>query len=318
VPATERIAGHAESGCGKAGKCEPWNFQLLCVVSFCGDERPIRVQVGPNQVAERRLGSRQGSERMKVGILAGGYGTRLAEETERVPKPMVEIGNMPILWHIMRYYEHFGHSDFVVALGYKGDLVKRWFAEYSRFAGDLHVDLGRRSVEVGIDDSIPDWRVSLIDTGLETGTGGRIKRILPYLGGETCMVTWGDGLSTVDLDALLEFHRAHGRLATLTAVRPPARFGHLTVDEDAVVEFDEKPQTGEGWINGAFFVLEPGVVDYIDDDRTMFEREPLQRLAAAGELMAYKHYDFWQCMDTLRDKKLLERLWDSKPPWKLW
>ena len=254
---------------------------------------------------------------MKVGILAGGFGTRLAEETERVPKPMVEIGGKPILWHIMKYYTHFGLSDFVVALGYKADYVKRWFVDYSALAGDLHIDLGQGGVVNGEHD-VPDWNISLIETGLETGTGGRIKRLFPHLGGETCMVTWGDGLSTVDLDELLEFHRSHGKLATLTAVRPPARFGHLELDGEQIVEFDEKPQVGEGWINGAFFVLEPEVASYIDGDETMFEREPLQRLAAEGQLMAYKHYDFWQCMDTLRDKKLLERLWDHKPPWRVW
>ena len=255
---------------------------------------------------------------MKVGILAGGYGTRLAEETERIPKPMVEIGGKPILWHIMRYYEHFGFSDFVIAVGYKADYIKRWFSEYASLSGDLHLDLGRREVLNHGNGETPDWRVSLIETGLETGTGGRIKRIMPHFGGETCLVTWGDGLSTVDLNALVDFHRSHGRLATLTAVRPPARFGHLEMDGDLIVEFDEKPQAGEGWINGAFFVLEPEVANYIDEDSTMFEREPLQRLAADGQLMAYRHPDFWQCMDTLRDKKLLERLWDDKPPWKVW
>ncbi len=255
---------------------------------------------------------------MKVGILAGGYGTRLAEETERIPKPMVEIGGKPLLWHIMRYYEHFGFSDFVVALGYKADYVKRWFNDYASLSGDLHIDMTRGPGVGTSNGSTRDWRVSLIETGLDTGTGGRIKRILPHLGDETCMLTWGDGLSTVDLDALLDFHRSHGKLATLTAVRPPARFGHLELDGDQIAEFDEKPQAGEGWINGAFFVLEPGVRDYIDDDETMFEREPLQRLAADGELMAFRHYDFWQCMDTLRDKKLLERLWESKAPWKVW
>jgi len=221
------------------------------------------------------------------------------------------------LWHIMRYYEQFGHDDFVVALGYKGEYVKRWFSEYAELSGDLHVDLGRRQVNGG-ENTIPDWKVSLIETGLETGTGGRIRRIMPYLGGDTCMVTWGDGLSTVDLDELVDFHRSHGRLATLTAVRPPARFGHLEIDGDQILEFNEKPQVGEGWINGAFFVLEPEVVEFIDGDHTMFEREPLQRLAAKGELMAYKHHNFWQCMDTLRDKKLLERLWKNEAPWKIW
>jgi glucose-1-phosphate cytidylyltransferase len=254
---------------------------------------------------------------MKVGILAGGYGTRLGSETERLPKPMVEIGGKPVLWHIMRYYEHFGYDDFVVALGYKGDYVKRWFSEYAALSGNLQVDLKLGHVSRG-EAAIPDWKISLIETGVETGTGGRIRRIMPFLGPDTCMVTWGDGLSTIDLNELVDFHRSHGRLATLTAVRPPARFGHLDIEGDQIVEFNEKPQAGEGWINGAFFVLEPEVVEFIDGDRTMFEREPLQRLAAEGQLMAYRHDDFWQCMDTLRDKKLLERLWRSEPPWKIW
>lgn len=254
---------------------------------------------------------------MRVGILAGGFGTRLGEETERLPKPMVEIGGKPILWHIMRYYEHFGHSEFAVALGYKADYIKRWFSDHAALAGNLHLDLGNRAV-TGSGGEVRDWKVSLIETGLETGTGGRIKQLMPHLGDETCMVTWGDGLSTVDLDALVDFHRSHGKLATLTAVRPPARFGHLEVDGDRIVEFNEKPQTGEGWINGAFFVLEPEVVDFIEADHTMFEREPLMKLAGAGQLMAFRHYDFWQCMDTLRDKKMLERLWATGPPWKVW
>ena len=255
---------------------------------------------------------------MKVGILAGGLGSRLAEETEVRPKPMVEIGEMPILWHLMKYYDHFGFNDFVVALGYKGDYIKRWFSDYARLGGHLRVDVGAGAVSSLEDDERPDWRVDLIETGQDTATGGRIKRLAPYLGEGTCMVTWGDGLSTVDLNDLVAFHRSHGRLATLTAARPPARFGHLEFEGDKIVEFTEKPQTGEGWINGAFFVFEPQVFDYIDGDDTQFEKEPLERLAADGELMAYRHYDFWQCMDTIRDKKRLEELWATKPPWKVW
>jgi glucose-1-phosphate cytidylyltransferase len=254
---------------------------------------------------------------MKVGILAGGFGTRIAEETERIPKPMVEIGGKPIMWHIMRYYYHFGFGEFAVALGYKADYVKRWFVDYSALAGDLHLRLGDRTFE-GRSSDVPAWNVSLIETGIESGTGGRIKQLMPHLGSGTFMVTWGDGLSTVDLPALAAFHRSHGKLATLTAVRPPARFGHLDLVGDQIVNFDEKPQTGEGWINGAFFVLEPEVAEYIDDETTMFEQEPLQRLAADGELMAFKHEGFWQPMDTLRDKKALERLWENGAPWKVW
>jgi glucose-1-phosphate cytidylyltransferase len=255
---------------------------------------------------------------MKVGILAGGLGSRLAEETETLPKPMVEVGGKPILWHIMRHYAHFGHTEFTVALGYKGEVIKRYMVEYSSLATDLTVRLASGGVELhhGARD---DWTVDLIDTGLYTATGGRIKRLQPHLGGETCMVTWGDGVSDIDLRQLLEFHRSHGKLATLTAVRPPARFGHMELDGQRVVEFSEKPQTGEGWINGAFFVFEPGVFDYIEGDETQFEHEPLENLARDGELMAYQYSGFWQCMDTVRDKKLLEKLWESgKAPWQVW
>jgi len=256
---------------------------------------------------------------MKVAILAGGLGTRLAEETEARPKPMVEIGGRPILWHIMRYYEHFGFDDFVIALGYKGEYIKRWFVDYASLANDLTVDMRTHAVTPINDGPGPSWRVDLVDTGQGTQTGGRIKRLKSHLGDGTCMVTWGDGVSTIDLHALLEFHRSHGRLATLTAARPPARFGHLELDGNTIVEFNEKPQTGEGWINGAFFVLEPGVFDYIEGDDTQFEREPLEGLAKDGQLMAYKHHGFWQCMDTVRDKKRLEDLWaDGAPPWKVW
>jgi glucose-1-phosphate cytidylyltransferase len=254
---------------------------------------------------------------MKVGILAGGLGTRLSEETEVKPKPMVEIGGKPIIWHIMKYYRHFGHRDFVVAMGYKGEYIKRWFAEYANLTSNLTIDLGRGEV-VRHADEVPDWRIDLIDTGQDTATGGRIKRLQPYLADETCMVTWGDGLSTVDLDELLAFHRRHGKLCTLTAVRPPARFGALEIDGDMITSFTEKPQAGEGWINGAFFVMEPGVFDYIEGDDTQFEHAPLERLAKDGQLMAYRHADFWQCMDTVRDKKLLEKLWETEAPWKVW
>lgn len=255
---------------------------------------------------------------MKVGILAGGKGSRLAEETDIKPKPMVEIGGHPILWHIMNHYAHFGFSDFVVALGYKGEVIKQFMVNYCSLSSDLTVDLRNGEVTVHSGPR-PQWKVDLIDTGQETMTGGRIRRLAPYVNSETFMVTWGDGVSDVDLRRLLEFHHSHGKLATLTAVRPPARYGRLTIDGDRVALFEEKPQLGEGWINGAYFVLEPGIFDYIDGDDTQWEREPLERLARDGELMAYKHSSFWQCMDTLREKHLLESLWQSeKAPWKIW
>ena len=256
---------------------------------------------------------------MKVAILAGGFGSRLSEETEVRPKPMVEIGGMPILWHIMKQYDQAGFREFVVALGYKGEYIKRYMVDYCSVADDLTVHLKTGSVQKHRSGSTEDWRVDLIDTGLYTNTGGRIKRLAPHVGGETFMLTWGDGVSDIDLGRLLEFHRSHGKLATLTAVRPPARFGRLELQGDRVAKFTEKPQIGEGWINGAFFVLEPGVFDYIAGDDTLFEKEPLEALSADGELMAYQHDGFWQCMDTLRDKRLLNSLWDSgQAPWKTW
>jgi glucose-1-phosphate cytidylyltransferase len=255
---------------------------------------------------------------MKVGILAGGVGTRLVEETEIKPKPMVEIGGQPILWHIMRHYAHYGLKDFVIALGYKGEVIKKYMVDYASLNSNLTVKL--QTGDVAIHGGYrPDWTVELIDTGNATLTGGRIKRLAPYVDNETFMLTWGDGVSDVDLKKLLEFHKSHGKIATLTAVRPPARFGHLVFDGENVTQFSEKPQTMEGWINGAFFVLEPGVFDYIDGDDTQWEREPMERLAADGQLMAYRHTSFWQCMDTLRDKRLLEELWQrGNAPWKIW
>ena len=256
---------------------------------------------------------------MKVAILAGGVGTRLVEETEIKPKPMVEIGGQPILWHIMKHYDHYGFKDFVIALGYRGETIKRYMVEYCSLSSNLTVNIADGHVEVHEDDPRPAWRVELVDTGQPTLTGGRIKRLAPYLGKETFMLTWGDGVSDVNLGELLDFHRSHGKLVTLTAVRPPARFGRLALDGDRVGRFEEKPQLGEGWINGAFFVLEPGVFDYIEGDQTQWEYEPLERLVKDGELMAYRHESFWQCMDTLRDKRLLESLWEEgNPPWKVW
>lgn len=258
---------------------------------------------------------------MKIAILAGGRGTRITEETITRPKAMVEIGQRPILWHIMMYYYHFGFKEFVIALGYKGNYIKRWMQEYCSFNRNptAKTSIGRVIFRDHSGEERPDWIVHLVDTGLDTQTGGRIKRLAPWLRDQTFMLTWCDGVSDVDLNALLKFHRSHGRLATLTAVHPPPRFGHLTLDEDKVVQFREKPCDVEGWINGAFFVLEPGVFDYIEGDDTQWEREPLERLARDGQLMAYRHTGFWQCMDTLRDKLLLEEIWQSgKAPWKTW
>lgn len=255
---------------------------------------------------------------MKVAILAGGVGSRLSEETVIKPKPMVEIGGRPILWHIMMHYSHYGYKNFVIALGYKGEVIKKYMVDYCSLNSDLTVQLNTGEVKLH-SEVTTDWTVDLIDTGIATLTGGRIKRLAPHLGNETFMLTWGDGVADVDLDALLKFHRSHGRLVTLTAVHPPARFGHLEVDGERIAEFSEKPQTREGWINGAFFVAEPGVMDYIEGDDTQWERGPLERLAKDGQLMAFRHSSFWQCMDTLRDKVLLEELWQTgKAPWKLW
>lgn len=255
---------------------------------------------------------------MKVGILAGGLGTRLAEETVVKPKPMVEIGGKPILWHVMKHYARYGYSEFAIALGYKGEYIKSWMKDFSSLNSSMTVKTKTGDVIVH-DNNNEDWSVDLVDTGDNTNTGGRIKRLKPWIGKGTFMLTWGDGVSDVDLDALLAFHRAHGKLATLTTVRPPARFGHIEFEGDQVTTFTEKPQTAEGWINGAFFVLEPEIFDYIEGDDTQWEKEPLEHLAADGQLMAYRHTSFWQCMDTIRDKLLLEKLWqEGNAPWKTW
>lgn len=255
---------------------------------------------------------------MRVAILAGGFGTRLAEETELRPKPLVEVGGRPILWHILKQYAAAGFDEFCIALGYKGHHIKRFVLDYADLSGSLTVSLTKREV-TPLDAHRESWTIHLIETGTETLTGGRVKRLGPHLGDETFMLTYGDGVSDVDLRALLAFHKAHGRLATVTAVRPPARFGGLEFEGDRVARFTEKPQIGEGWINGGFFVLEPEVLEYIEGDGTRFEGAPLERLAQEGQLMAFKHEGFWQCMDTIRDKRLLEELWaEGSPPWKTW
>jgi glucose-1-phosphate cytidylyltransferase len=253
---------------------------------------------------------------VKVAILAGGLGTRLGEETAVKPKPMVEIGGRPMLWHIMTHYAAYGQNEFLVALGYKGEVIKDYFVNYHHRRSSLTVDLAHGEVRTHASEC-EDWRIHLVDTGAHVETGGRVKRLKPWIGRNTFMLTYGDGIGDIDIDALLAFHQSHGRLATVTAVRPPARFGSLDFLGDQVARFVEKPQAGEGWINGGFFVLEPEVFDYIENDSSSFERAVLEQLAGEGQLMAYRHDGFWQCMDTLRDVNYLEKLWSSgEPPWR--
>jgi len=255
---------------------------------------------------------------MKTAILAGGFGSRLAEETEIRPKPMVEVGNKPMLWHIMNIYSAYGYNEFVIACGYKGESIKEYFANFYLHNADVTIDLKHGNIDLHAKKG-PDWKVTLVDTGLGTQTGGRIKRLKGWLGDKTFMMTYGDGVGDVDISALIDFHRSHGRLATITAVRQPARFGNLDIHGGQVKRFLEKPIGGDGWINGGFMVLEPGVLDYIDDDDTSFEKDALERLAEDGQLMSYSHSGFWQAMDTLREKYLLEDLWNKgEAPWKVW
>jgi glucose-1-phosphate cytidylyltransferase len=252
---------------------------------------------------------------MKVIILAGGFGTRLAEYTKSIPKPMVPVGGKPILWHIMRTYAHFGHNDFYIALGYKAEVIKEYFLHYRTLNSDFTVDLGTGSVTPHYQDEV-DWNVTLVETGLHCMTGGRVKRMKNFIGNETFLLTYGDGLSDVNLDELLKFHKSHGKLITMTAVRPAARFGELILDRDQVTSFEEKPQLHKGWINGGFFVMEPESLELIEGDEIMLEREPLVSATEQGELMAYRHEGFWQCMDTKRDQELLIKLWNSDAaPW---
>jgi glucose-1-phosphate cytidylyltransferase len=259
---------------------------------------------------------------MKVAILAGGTGTRLSEETVLRPKPMVEIGGRPILWHIMQHYASFGHYEFAIALGYKGEMIRDFFVGECAASGSVRVDFAKSHVtspQIEPSGVASDWGVDLVNTGEKTATGGRIKRLQPFVGNETFMLTWGDGVSNVDLDALLAFHRQHGRLATVTAVHPPGRFGCLDLAGTSVTSFHEKPGQTNDWINGAFFVLEPEIFDYINGDETQWELEPMERLAQERQLQAWKHEGIWQCMDTLKEKHFLESLWDSgNAPWKTW
>lgn len=255
---------------------------------------------------------------MKVIILAGGRGTRISEESMTRPKPMVEVGGKPLLWHIMNIYASYGYKDFVVACGYKGEMIKEYFHTFLWRHNDYIIDLNDGSHQV-VSSAQIEWRIGLIDTGLDTMTGGRILRLKKWIGEETFMMTYGDGLGNINIQRLVDFHRSHGKLATVTAVHPPARFGDLKIVGNTVCKFAEKPQTGEGWINGGFFVLEPRVFHYIASDQTSFEREPLERLASESQLMAFHHNEFWQPLDTLREKQLLESMWESgNAPWKTW
>lgn len=255
---------------------------------------------------------------MKVAILAGGLGTRLSEETTLKPKPMVEVGGKPILWHIMNIYASYGYKEFVIALGYKGEMVKDYFLNYHYHSRSLTVQLKTGDVKIH-NEKGEDWIVHLLDTGAETNTGGRVKRIAEFVGNEPFMLTYGDGVSNVNIPALLEFHKMQDKLVTMTAVRPPARFGQMVIEDHRVVQFKEKPQIGEGWINGGFFVLQPEIIKYIEGDQTAWEFESLENIAAAGQLSAYQHEGFWQSMDTLRDVHLLNKLWqEEKAPWKIW
>lgn len=255
---------------------------------------------------------------MKVVILAGGLGTRLSEETLLRPKPMVEIGGKPILWHIMKIYSSHGIHDFIICCGYKGYFVKEYFANYFLHMSDVTFDVAHNKMEVHQNNAEP-WRVTLVDTGDNTMTGGRIKRIAPHLGNEDFCCTYGDGVGNVDITKLIAFHKTQGKLATLTATQPPGRFGAMNIEDSLVVSFNEKPQGDGGWINGGFFVLSPRVIDYIEGDHSVWEREPMEKLAREGQMAAYFHRGFWQPMDTLRDKSNLEELWASgRAPWKAW
>ena len=255
---------------------------------------------------------------MKVIILAGGLGTRLAEETEVKPKPLVEIGDHPVLWHIMKIYGHFGYNEFVLALGYKGNLIKRYFLDFHDLQPDLTLDL-KSGVTKSHEAETEDWTIHLVDTGRDSMTGGRVKRLADHINGETFMVTYGDGVADINIEELVKFHRSHGKMATVTAVHPPARFGEMLIQYDLTAEFSEKPQTKEGWINGGFMVFEPEVLNYLSGDSSVLEVDLLERLAAEKQLVAFRHNGFWQCMDTLRDKRQLESAWHSDaPPWKVW
>jgi len=253
---------------------------------------------------------------VKVVILAGGFGTRLSEYTDSIPKPMVTIGGKPILLHIMEHFASFGHKEFIIALGYKSEFIKNYFLSFHSLNSDFKVDLSNGEIDL-IESQLIDWKVSLIDTGLNSHTGERVRRLKRLIGNDTFLLTYGDGVSDVNIDKLVNFHKKNGKMVTLTAVRPNARFGELIIKDDIVTSFKEKPQTSEGWINGGFFVLEPEFIDLIKDNNAILEREPLEEASSLGQLMAYKHFDFWHCMDSKRDKDNLEEIYQSrKGPWK--
>lgn len=255
---------------------------------------------------------------MKAVILAGGFGTRISEETQVKPKPLIEIGGMPLLWHIMKTYSHHGINDFVICCGYKGHMIKEYFANYSLYNSNITIDLKENSIQVHSTDVEP-WKITLIDTGVNTMTGGRLKRVKKYLDDESFCFTYGDGLSDINLKELIEFHKNQSTLATVTGVRPPGRFGAMSISNNKVIKFQEKPEGDGDWINGGFFVLEPKIFDYIDDDDTIWEQDPLKKLSAEGQLSVYLHTNFWQPVDTLKDKKYLEELWEvNNAPWKKW
>jgi glucose-1-phosphate cytidylyltransferase len=256
-----------------------------------------------------------GEKLMKVVLLAGGLGTRISEYTDTIPKPMVSVGGKPLLWHIMKTYEKYDFKDFYIALGYKADVIKKYFLNYHTVNSDFTVDLSSGVIQPHQTNS-EDWKITLVDTGDLTMTGGRIKRLKSFIGNETFMVTYGDGLSNINITELLKFHKSHGKMVTITAVHPSARFGELEIDGKIVKKFKEKPQMHEGWINGGYFVIEPEFFDFISGDQTLLEREPLEKASMLGELMAYQHEGFWQCMDTKRDHELLESLWEKDAPWK--
>jgi len=256
---------------------------------------------------------------MKAVILAGGLGTRFSEETVLRPKPMIEIGGKPILWHIMKIYAAYNVTEFVIALGYKAEIIKEYFLNFYAFNNDISIDLSNGKTTIH-DGKQPNWKIHLVDTGMHTQTGGRLKRLKKWLAdGETFLFTYGDGVADLDIEATIKFHQSHGKLATVTTVRSPARFGRIGFEGDRIANFNEKPQSGEGWINGGFFVLNGKAIDYIADDDTAWEKAPLEGLSQDGQMMGYRHYGFWSCMDTLREKNYLEELWDTKnAPWKIW